>query len=184
MKTVNLVVFTGYPHSGKTTIANFLKKYGFVRLEIDQIRKELFGKGFPETNDNQERMARLTFQYRKADLLVSEKSVMLDSCSMSKTDKDESFLVPKFVEGSLRKNESKIKKYLLYVDVNRKILLHRNFSYKTRDNKKFLDLLPNLDKYWQDPKSYKSKDVKLLVYKNNTNQDLEKIKLSLEKLFK
>jgi len=183
MKTVNLVVFTGYPHSGKTTIANFLVKHGFLRLEIDQIRKELFGRGFPNVNDEEERLARLTFQYRKADILASGKSVMLDSCSISKVDRQENFLIPDFVENSLRKQKMKLRKYLIFLDVKRKIIIKRNIS-DNREKKALLDILGKIDKSWQDPKSYNSKDVKLLVYKNNTKQDLENIKVSLRKLLK
>src|SRR3989338_6424382 len=110
MKTVNLVVFTGYPHSGKTTIAGFLVKHGFVRLELDEIRKELFGRGYPHITDDTEREARLTLQFRKLDFLVEGKNVIIDSCSLNNTDKLENFSLPSFVLKKI-----KIKKYLIYL---------------------------------------------------------------------
>ena len=72
---------------------------------------------------------------------------------------------------------------VIFLDVKRKIIIKRNIS-DNREKKALLDILGKIDKSWQDPKSYNSKDVKLLVYKNNTKQDLENIKVSLRKLLK
>ncbi len=180
MKTVNLVVLTGYPHSGKTEVAKFLVKYGFVRLELDEIRKELFGRGWPHVTDKTEREARLTLQFRKVDLLAEGKSVIIDSCAINNTDRLENFFTPSFVSKQI-----KLKKFLIYLDVDRKVLIKRNLDDKSR-SEKFREAFKTIDKYWQDPKTYKSKqgNVKLLVYKNNTKQDLEKIKMNLRKLLK
>ncbi len=178
MKSANLVVFTGYPHTGKTEIAKFLVKYGFVRLELDEIRKELFGKGWPHVTDDTEREARLTLQFRKADLLAEGKNVIIDSASINNTDRLENFFLPDFVLKRV-----KIKKVLVYLDVDRKVLIKRNLDDKSRDEKQFRKALKTIDMHWQNPKTFKSKQgkVNLLVYKNNTKADLKYIKKSLSK---
>ena len=178
MKAVNLVVLTGYPHSGKTTIAEFLVKHRFKRLELYEIRQKLFGEWWP-LQDDKEREARLFFQFQKSDLLAGGKNVVLDSCAISNIDRLESFFLPKFAS-----TKFKINKYLLYLDTDRKILLKRNLGDKERDKKTFWEILKTVDKYWQNPKTYKGKSVKLLIYKNNNLKDLEKIKTDLTKKLK
>jgi len=140
MKKANLVVLTGYPHSGKTIVAEFLVKHGFVRLELDEVRRELFGKGFPHISSEEEREARLWFHYKKIDLLSRGKNVVLDTCSTTNTE---------------------------------------------RDRKLFRKVFRDIDKHWDNPRTYKDwqTNVKILVYKNNNLKDLEKIKKSLEKEF-
>jgi len=175
MKAVNLVVLTGYPHSGKTTIAEFLVKHRFKRLELYEIRQKLFGEWWP-LQDDKEREARLFFQFQKSDLLAEGKNVVLDSCAISNIDRLESFLIPNFVS-----TKFKIKKYLLYLDTDKKILLERNLDDKERNKKTFWEILKTVDKYWENPKTYKNKDAKRLVYKNNNRQDLERTKKSILK---
>ena len=182
MKTVNLVVFTGYPHSGKTTIANFLVEHGFVSIELNEIRKELFDEEFPKITEHSERISRLVFQYRKLDNLIKGKSVIMDTAAISNTDREENFLIPEFAAQILKNKKFKLKKYLLYIDVDRNLMKKRNMKDPNRNNKVFFRVLKTIDKYWQEPKSYKSKSVKRLTYKNNAKEDLEKIKISISKV--
>ena len=180
MKKANLVVLTGYPHSGKTIVAEFLVKHGFVRLELDEVRRELFGKGFPHISSEEEREARLWFHYKKIDLLSRGKNVVLDTCSTTNTDRVENLLLP---ESLLKKLN--VKKYIICISVIRGILEKRNLEDKERDRKLFRKVFRDIDKHWDNPRTYKDwqTNVKILVYKNNNLKDLEKIKKSLEKEF-
>jgi len=178
MKKTNLVVLTGYPHSGKTTVAKFLVKHGFVRLELDEVRRELFGKGFPHISNEEEREARLWFHYKKIDLLSRGKSVVLDTCSTTNTDRLENLLLPESLPKKL-----KVKKYLICISVSRSILEKRNLEDKARDRKLFRKVFRDIDKHWDNPRTYKDwqSNAEILFYKNNNLKDLEKIKRSLEK---
>lgn len=178
MKKANLVVLTGYPHSGKTEVAKFLVKKRFVRLELDQMRRELFGYGFPKVNEKQEREARLTLQYRKLDLLSKGNGVIVDSCSATNIDRLENLLLPDSLV-------NKVNRYLIYLKVDRKILVKRNLEDKARDKKLFRKVFKDMDKHWEEPRTYSDKQgkVKIINFENNSKIDLERIEKSLLKEF-
>lgn len=53
MERFNLYIFCGIPFSGKTTLAKRLvKKFGFVRIDLDEVKFDLFGKNIKDEEIN------------------------------------------------------------------------------------------------------------------------------------
>lgn len=79
MKTPKLVVFTGYPTCGKSTISQFLGQNGYRRLSGDDISIELFGHTYPyKENEEPEEIWKTIYQRRDA-LLEQGMNVVIDT---------------------------------------------------------------------------------------------------------
>jgi len=166
-KSPKLVVLCGYPCSGKSTIAEYLyRKYDFVVLNTDAIRYELgyvfnpFAEDLPEKERERfyemEEVLLHTVNLRKHKLILDGKNVVIDSCAIyEKTRNDMLF-------------SYLAKKYLIFLNVDKHILIDRNLQKGRKEAK---EILVKLERYWQEPRP--SENYTLITYPNNTREDLE-----------
>lgn len=74
-----LVIMSGIPTAGKSTFTEkVLEKNGFVVLSRDRIRRDLFGKNYKHTRDN-ERLVTLEFDKRLQHEMVFKRDIALDN---------------------------------------------------------------------------------------------------------
>ncbi len=81
MRVPTLVVLSGVPRSGKTTLARFLhEQHGFRHVSADQVRDE-YGMKFG-AEDPREALVNHAVQYRALEGLMMQQDVVIDSTAM------------------------------------------------------------------------------------------------------
>jgi predicted kinase len=164
MKEPKLVVLTGYPGCGKTTLSNFLvKKMDFVLLSGDMIAIELFGHVYPFKEGENPELIWETVCRRRDELLKDGKSVVIDTTAYNNNRR-----------ADLLSTDVLADKYLVWLQVSPNILESRLSGRKwTQDSTEKWKLLVG----WEDPNP--SSGYILLLFKNDNQEDLELI----EKMF-
>lgn len=175
-----LIVTTGYPCSGKSTVAKYLEdSLHFVRISTDDLRQKMYSvedyPSFSKSPDFNEREALIwdVLEEQKADALERGKDVVVD-VSAPKNKVREKLLE---VSIALRFLKVPINRYLLYLDVCKDILKRRNIQ-KGRTNDPVAEWSP----YWEEPKQ--GKTYQILKYENNTQDRLAEILVNLDKRFR
>lgn len=169
-----LVVTTGYPCSGKSTVSAYLNRiFDFMVVSSDDLRKDLFNiSDFLEflRKDKRARQKENVLwnvvNTAKCEALHSGLDVIVDSCASAHISRAD----------LLSTENLNVQKYLLYLKVKKDILMQRN---KDKGRK---DPITLWEKYWQEPKP--SRGYTLLAYNNNTAEQLRYIFKDLEKRFK
>jgi predicted kinase len=165
MKIPKLVVLTGYPTCGKSTVSKFLAEdLGFTRLSGDDISIELFGHTYPYKGcEDPERIWEAIYQRRDA-LLKSGKDVVVDTSAYSENRRKYLFSTP--LESD---------RYLVWLQVNPETMNKRQESRKW-----MIDSIYRWknDVGWEDPRQ---NGYKFLAYQNNFPEDLEQAKADLRK---
>jgi predicted kinase len=172
MKIPNLVVMTGYPSAGKSQISKYLvEEHSFTGLLIDDLRRELFGRGYlemlndGENGDRENQETWRALEWRKICGLLAGHDVVVDS-----TSQDEYARKQLFNTGLVTQNT------LIYPEVSREELARRN-TERGRVN----DANAMWDKIWEEPKP--SKLYKLLQAPNETLEDQARIFRELDQRF-
>lgn len=168
MKKPKLVVMSGYPSSGKTTIAEYLEKeFGFSYIGSDDLRKKLYGKGFPELEREKELDMWDILYCLKTARLYDGLDVVIDSTAPTNEYRK-----------SLLDTKIPAEKYLLVLDVDRPVL-------ESRERKRRGDIKAILqwDTFWDNPEPSQS-DYEVLLYKNNTPEDRDDIYSNLKFRFR
>ena len=169
----NLVVMTGYPSAGKSQVSKYLvEEQGFTGLLIDDLRRELFGKGYLEMlnggeageRENQESWN--TLRWRELCGLIAGHNVVVDS-----TAQDEYSRQVLFHTGVTTKNS------LVYLQVSREELARRN-AERGREN----DANAMWDEIWEEPKETGLYEI--LRFQNDTPKDQERIFRELDQKFR
>ena len=170
-----LVVLCGFPCSGKSTLAkNLSEDCGFVILNPDSIRQEMGYSFNPFIEDCAER-ERLEFyeleeimlhtiNLRKHQSILQGKNVVVDSCAIYEKTRENFLFSPM------------AKKYLVYLEVEKNVLMQRNKEKNLKDFEKSFEILKR--KYWQEPAP--SSNYVFLKFANNGWDDykamFEKVK--------
>ena len=172
-----LVVLSGYPRSGKSTVTKFMQEeLGFARLSIDDLRYNMYGMSFPEMvayfgggdfqspeYQREEELLRDVLQIQKMAHLMANKSVVLGGTFGYNQWRWE-LLCPSY--GRLH-HDSDIARYLIMVDVDRKELERRALT-SARDP----SLLRKWDEFWEEPDFiYPGEGTPKLVRVRNNNTD-------------
>ena len=170
--TPRLVVLTGYPTSGKSTIARYMQdELGFCKIGTDDIGEMLYGKSFPgvlqdEQGELKESIMRYGSYHLKM-LLISEGFDTVLDVTAPTNDIRRQWLDTKHVNG-----EFPAEKYLMTLRVDKEELLRRPFP----------EIVPFWDKHWEEPEE-NPVGYELLLYRNNTPQDREVIYADLKQRF-
>ena len=165
MKKTNLLVLTGYPTCGKSTVSKFLEQeLGYTRLSGDDISIELFGHTYPYTeNEDPERIWETIYQ-RRDQALRDGQNVVIDTTGYNEQRRRELFDTPTEVE-----------RYLGWLQVNPETISRRQEGRQWNQ-----DSVDQWKSYvgWEDPRQ---NGYRFLVYQNNSPEDLEQIKTDLRK---
>ena len=164
MSNPRLVILTGYPTCGKSTVSKFLvQSEGYKRLSGDDISIELFGHTYPyRENEDPERIWQTIYQ-RRDTLLEEGKDVVIDTTAYNEEMRNKLFDAP-----------TQSDKYLVWLQVNPETMNKRQEGRgwtpeSIGEWKKVVG--------WEDPRQ---NGYKILVYRNNSTEDLERIKSDLK----
>jgi predicted kinase len=114
MRIPTLIVLSGVPRSGKTTLSQFLREsHGFIHVSADALRSE-YGMEWG-TVDAREAFINNVVQYRVLEALVMQKDVVVDSTAMYFRQRQLYFELVMYALGKL--HPVKARKVLLSLDV-------------------------------------------------------------------
>lgn len=168
-----LVLLSGYPRAGKTTVAGYLQELGFVRIARSPLREMLFGRTAPELTEDHDFKPKEydilwpTVNYMKLGLLPRGCDVVIDASA---------------VYNDMRRQLLDT----LSIDVEKHLIVLRTAWNEVvrREMERSGDLgyLQKLASDWQEP----SPDLgcPVIEYHNNIPEDLETIKADLHSRFK
>jgi predicted kinase len=91
MKTNKLYILCGIPFSGKTTLSKELEKtLGFKRVDLDEVKFELFGSDVKDSGINQEGWDKIYQEMYKLieESLVKGQTVLHDTGNFTKHERD------------------------------------------------------------------------------------------------
>ncbi|MBI4176222.1 MAG: ATP-binding protein [Candidatus Aenigmarchaeota archaeon] len=165
-----LVVMTGVPASGKSTVAKFLEESkGYSRISGDDISVELFGHTYP-FSEGEDTGLIWNVIYRKRDEALSDKrNVVIDTTAYSQFRRRELLNIH-----GLPMPYSLAQHHLLWLKVTPDIINDRTGQKGWSENTvlKWMN-----DVMWEPPRRDK---YRLLEYDNNTPDDLERIRADLK----
>lgn len=145
MTKTNLVLLTGFPASGKSTVARRLTtEYGFAVLSSDDLRKSLFGLDYGELvkdGKKKEEVVREIMDYSKLQILGDGYDLVIDTSAPTEKFRRRMLEIPESLEES-------INKAILYVKSDEQI---RQARHSSRGG---LDVATEtIQKYWSEPQN-------------------------------
>jgi predicted kinase len=176
MITPRLVVTTGYPGSGKSTVAEYLtQRHNFVRLSTDTLRDMLYAARYTDISErvrgeDKESLVWKVLSDAKLTFLHEGLDVVIDSTAPN---------IP--VRRSLLRTAplNGVEKYLLYIQVDKPVLKYRNEILQGVP-----DQTPMWDGFWQPPWCrVPGEDYTLVQHVNNTTEDKENLFHGLDARF-
>ena len=158
-----LLVTSGYPLSGKTTLTKDMEKYGFERISAEDIREKTFGKTIEEIRPEEEEEVWKKVLEKRDEALKKGVSVCIDSVSPDNKSR------LRFLE--LNKNlEKTTQKALVIIYADRERLLDRG-RHRDKRITEALKRIKFVEKLWQKPADFPG--VKVLKYKNNSRKEYD-----------
>jgi predicted kinase len=150
---LNLVVFTGYAGSGKSTISKYLAETGFKSVNSEDFlgKEDIWG----------------SICNRRDSYLQEGSDVVIDTTSYNNK-----------IRQRLLSSKCPCEKYLIWIKADDSIRKERIRTRPATWGKLGYEI-EGWKKMWEDPKS--GKEYTLLEYENNTPQDLEFIKSDLKR---
>jgi predicted kinase len=198
-----LVVLTGYPCAGKTTVADYLtEELGFVRLSSDNLRETLYAadclsiEDGPDSEDKDWTLWRTLEDGRRLPIEDSELKdwIMWRILRESKL-RYLGYGLDVVIDSSAPKNEHRMMlldttmpgyaielradKYLLFLDVERDVIEQRN-----REKYRDLGSLKYWDDNWEGQPDDYLPECRVLTYQNNTPEQREAMLRELDKRFR
>ncbi len=176
MKNIHLVVFTGWPADGKSSLSKELESYGFKCVGTDSVRKEICPNKFPleiKYPDDWENIWNEVC-IRRDDLLCNDNHVIIDSCAQNKYIRDKFFTVSVKVESYFKNNNVDLRRELvqLYISEDVRIMREKN---RGRNPHCMLELMDVMKTDYQSPRDYRFKNVEFLEYQNNNLEEQKRI---------
>ena len=140
----SLVLLTGLPATGKSTVAQKLvENYDFTVLSTDDLRQSLFREDYGGTRKNRKRkeeVVRRVLDYSKLKLLTEGFDLVVDACSP--TDKFRGRML------DLPENLSQVvNKYLLHIKADNPVMYSRQ---KSRG--RTTEAIETIQGFWQEPR--------------------------------
>lgn len=179
MRWPDLVVLTGYPSSGKSTVSKyFQKEYDFTIISADDLRHSMFGEGYFNLKeipkgDLKEDLVWQMIDYAKMSALRKGLDILIDTTAMVDEVRDVHLNTTINGQGSILAN-----KYLIWVDTDRNVIGERNIK-RGRSN----DPLKWWDDNWTDPEIVKENCL-LFRLRNNGEEDLQRIYKAIDREFR
>jgi predicted kinase len=165
-----LVLVQGFPFSGKTELAKWVESdLGYARLCADDARMKIFKKRAPEMAEHEEAFVWRLLSGKRDAALLDGKSVVWDSAAYN-TDWRRAVL-------EYDKKLEDVERYLVDLKVRQDELLRRGMERESLPREKVEAWLRPYLEMWQEVGDYP--DVKIIVYENNSREDLERIKQDL-----
>lgn len=160
----HLLVLTGFPSSGKTSISEKLENY-FVCISTGLLREKIYPNKKPleiKYPDDWEKIwDEVCLQRNEA--LYNDENVIIDSCAHTKYIREKFLFLPEDIENVRRK--------LIILNTDQEEIARRE---KTRDRnmEKVIDAMMT---DYQDPREFEYGDVIIEEYQNNSFGDQENI---------
>jgi hypothetical protein len=186
-KDVNLVVFTGYPHCGKSSLSGWLKGNGYTVQSTDEITEELYpGEFVVNLPVGDIHYVIDTLIGRKNESVRKSEDTVTDTCAVDNWYRERQLTVPRHVLRELYTNGHELQRYLVHLDVDRDELMKRNLEDPRRDREGVLEIFRRLDACWHEPESYRDDigNLTIVKYPNNTLEDQANAMADLSKRLK
>lgn len=168
-KKLNLLVFTGWPADGKTTLSKRLESETCLRIATDELRKELYPKRHAILPYPKGWVPLWDEICRRRDFYFTcLKNVIIDSCAHTKFIRDKFFNLRR-IEKQLKERNLHIDSYLirLIVDNDERIKRLR----LDNDLEGGLFSIERMRKEYQNPEDYKNPKVSLIELANNNLEE-------------
>lgn len=171
-KTLNLIVFTGWPADGKTTLSKRLSLDGFIRISTDELRKDLY----PQDYDNlpyPEGWHPIWDEVceRRNRALVDFKDVIIDSCAHTSSIRDR-FLDLGSIKRELFSKDKSVTRYLIQLIITPEERMRRFQKDDTVEGGNFS--IKRMSSEFQSLIDYRGEGVKLLQLPNNNEEDQDR----------
>lgn len=156
------IVLSGYPKSGKTTLARMLiaENQYFARIGVDELREMFFNEAYPCRDEFL--VYSLIAEMRDA-LLKRSYSTVIDSTAPDNVTRE--FLLATKVK--------RVNRLLVVINVEKSILIKRNIKMFGNESPVFA-----WDKRWEKPKS----GIPLFKFKNNNEEEFNEYYARLKEL--
>ena len=167
-----LVVFTGYPCSGKSKMSHTLSLHkGWERIGGDDIQMELFGSLHVVGGKDQRLLLEETLATKRDANLVHCRNVLIDRCSPLNKSRRRSLTPTHSVYEVLGRNGLKLKRFLIHVVVGVDMAVRRA-EIRGEETDAVIKAIKKIhEDVWEDPRTYDDVTVTLLEYDNNTEAD-------------
>lgn len=165
------VLVAGSPASGKSEIAKFVSELGYQRVSPDEIATEKFGHTYPFRPNEDVNELWAEFNRRKHDALVNGKDVVVDS--VAPDDYSVNYLLWSPVPAD---------RYLISLKVKPETLQVRRQNRADACQHGWVEAdLFGWEKDYGDVDHTESAEYTLLIYQNDTPEDLRRIKDDLRR---
>ena len=108
MSKTNLVLLTGLPAAGKSTVAQRLvREYGFAILSTDDLRQSLFRQTYEELAKDGKRkdeVIRKIIDYSKLQILNEGCDLVIDASAPTEKFRKRMLELPRYLEESVKKS--------------------------------------------------------------------------------
>ncbi len=172
-QTLNLIVFTGWPADGKTTLSKRLSlEEGFLRISTDELRRELHPKDYDHISYPEvwlfiwEKVCG-----RRDNALLNSKNVIIDSCAHTQYIRDRFFDLDSIRKDLTMKNIF-VMPYLVQLTITNEERMRRFQKDDTVDGGMFS--MRRMSSEFQFLEDYKRKGVTVLQFPNNNEDEQEK----------
>lgn len=176
MKNIHLIVFTGWPADGKSSLSKELENYGFKYVGTDTIRKEIYPNKFPleiKYPDDWENIWNEVCSCRD-ELLCKRNHVIIDSCAQNKYIRDKFFTVPAKIESYFESNDIVIRRELVHLHISEDERVAREKN-RGRNPHYMLELMDVMKTDYQNPRDYRFENVEFLEYQNSNLEEQKEI---------
>jgi len=164
MAKLNLVLLTGLPASGKSTVAERLaSQYGFLTLSTDELRQSIFRQTYEKLVEDgklKEEVIRKIMDYSKLQILSQGFNLVIDTSAPTEKFRRRMLELPETLDQI-------VNKYLLYIKSDETILLSR--SRMRRDSE---DRIRNIQQFWSEPQN---EFCGASLYEISNNSNLEQL---------
>lgn len=178
MSNTKFVVMTGLPASGKSTVAKRLRDdYGFVRLNTDDLRQQMYGKNLGVLREDsdfelKEGLLQQHINFMAANYLSRGLDTVIDSTAAHKDLREYFLTIPNRVEFQ------NIDSYLLHVDSDPEIMRQRYIDRGIGAE----GVIEKIMKYWESPADANLHGAEFITIRNNPGEDLPELYRALEKI--
>jgi len=164
MAKTNLILLTGLPASGKSTVAQRLvRKYGFSVLSTDDLRQSLFQQTYEELvrdGKRKDEVIRKIIDYSKFQILSAGCDLVIDASAPTEKFRKRMLELPDYLEQA-------VKKSILYVRAEEQI---RHSRQIVRGGSEVA--LETIQGFWKEPQNG---FCGASLYSMENNEDQEKL---------
>ena len=179
--TSRLVVLTGYLLTGRTTVSKYLARLGFHYVCNEDVSRELFDRSYTELPNGQGFHGKVWEEVnrRKFTGLMKPQDTVVDSASPYNWQR------VSLLDTSGLPLDMSVEKYLLFLRSTRETIARRFVDMRPDRSHEYIQ--QRIDQWeseiWEDIDENLKNQYTILSYENNTQEDLEAIKMDLRRRF-